>query len=185
MWSSTAALPHPPGRDVYEPTELPETLNIMAAGLFLVTAAHEGRENWQFVVRALGMTGGPPTLVVVGLNLRNLTSQLADASGEFVLVACSIAQAPAVDRSRGTTGRDLADKFGPFGLERLPAQHVKAPLIANAHACLECRTIAKHPAGNYHLYVAEVLALHLDKQQEPLVHYDHRVYRFLHEPAVG
>lgn len=170
---------------MYQETDLAETLNVMPAGLFLVTGAHEGRENWQFVVRALGITVGPPTLVVVGLNLRNLTSQLIDAAGEFVLVACSLAQAPAVDRSRGTTGRDLEDKFTPFGLRRLPAKHVRAPLIADAHACLECRTIAKHPAGNYHLFIAEVLALHLDRSQEPLVHYNHLVYRFLHEPPVG
>ena len=162
-----------------------DTLNIMPAGLFMVTAAHEGRENWQFVVRALGITGGPPTLVVVGLNLRNLTSQLADAAGEFVLVTCSTNQAEAVDKSRGATGRDVEDKFGPFGLKRLPATHVQAPLIEGAHACLECRTIAKHPSGNYHLYIAEVLALHLDKTAEPLVHYNHLVYRFLHEPPIG
>lgn len=162
-----------------------DTLNIMPAGLFMVTAAHEGRENWQFVVRALGITSGPPTLVVVGLNLRNLTSQLADAAGEFVLVTCSTNQAEAVDKSRGATGRDVEDKFGPFGLKRLRATHVKAPLIEGAHACLECRTVAKHPAGNYDLYIAEVLALHLDKTAEPLVHYTHQVYRFLHEPPIG
>jgi hypothetical protein len=33
--------------------------------------------------------------------------------------------------------------------------------------------------------VAEVLALHLDKSAEPLVHYNHLVYRFLHEPPIG
>ena len=106
-----------------------DTLNIMPAGLFMVTAAHEGRENWQFVVRALGITGGPPTLVVVGLNLRNLTSQLADAAGEFVLVTCSTNQAEAVDKSRGATGRDVEDKFGPFGLERLRRRSVMPALL--------------------------------------------------------
>ncbi len=171
---------------MYELADVQEnTLNVMPAGLFIVTAAHQGRENWQFVVRALGITPGPPTIVLVGLNLRNLTSQLADAAGEFVLVACSTAQAPAVDRSRGATGRDVEDKFGPFGLTRLPAQHVRAPLIADAHACLECRIQAKYPAGNYHLYIAEVLALHYDPAAEPLVHYNHLVYRFLHEPPIG
>ena len=70
---------------MYELTDPRETLNIMPAGLFLVTAAHDGRDNWQFVVRAIGMVPGPPALVAVGLNLRNLTSQLAEASGEFVL----------------------------------------------------------------------------------------------------
>jgi flavin reductase (DIM6/NTAB) family NADH-FMN oxidoreductase RutF len=170
---------------VYQLADPQETLNVMPAGLFLVTAAHDGRDNWQFVVRALGMVPGPPALVAVGLNLRNLTSQLADAAGEFVLTVCSEAQAPVVARSRGLTGRETEDKFAVVGLERQPATHVQAPLIADAHACIECRVVSKHPAGNYHLYVAEVLALHHDPERQPLVHYNHLVYRFLHEPPVG
>jgi flavin reductase (DIM6/NTAB) family NADH-FMN oxidoreductase RutF len=170
---------------VYELTDPRETLNVMPAGLFLLTAAHGGRDNWQFVVRGLGMVSGPPALVAVGLNQRNLTTQLADAAGEFVLVVCSEAQAPVVERSLGLTGRETDDKFALVGLERLPATHVQAPLLADAHACIECRTISKHPAGNYHLYVAEVLALHVDRARQPVVHYDHLIYRFRHEPNIG
>ncbi|HZR99122.1 MAG TPA: flavin reductase family protein [Chloroflexota bacterium] len=170
---------------MYELADPRETLNVMPAGLFLLTAAHEGRDNWQFVVRAIGMVPGPPALVAVGLNLRNLTSQLAEASGEFVLTVCSEAQAPVVVKSRGLTGHETEDKFAVVGLQRLPALHVKAPLLADAHACIECRIVSKHPAGNYHLYVAEVLALHYDASRPPVVHYNHLIYRFLHEPNIG
>ena len=170
---------------MYQLTDPGQSLNVMPAGLFLLTAAHGGRDNWQFVVRAIGMVPGPPALVAVGLNLRNLTSQLADASGEFVLTVCSEAHAPVVVKSRGLTGHETEDKFAAVGLERLAATHVQAPLLANAHACLEGRVVSKQPAGNYRLYVAEVLAMHFDPSQQPLVHYDHKVYRFLHEPAIG
>jgi flavin reductase (DIM6/NTAB) family NADH-FMN oxidoreductase RutF len=169
---------------MYQLAATPLTIDIMPAGLFLMTAAHEGRDNWQFVVRGLGITAGPPTIVVVGLSARNFTTQLAAASGEFVLAVCSTGQAAAVAQSRGLTGRETADKFAVVGLERLPATQVQAPLIAGAHACLECRIQGQFPVGDRQMYVAEVVALHHDPAAEPLVHYDHHVYRFLGE-AVG
>jgi len=164
---------------MYELAPTPRTIDVMPAGLFIMTAAHEGRDNWQFVVRGLGITAGPPTIVVVGLSERNFTTQLAAASGEFVLAVCSAAQAAAVQQSRGLTGRDTADKFAEVGLRRLPASQVAAPLIADAHACLECRIQAQFPAGDRQMYVAEVVALHHDPAAAPLVHYDKYVYSFL------
>jgi len=163
---------------MYEPAPTPRTIDLMPAGLFIMTAAHEGRDNWQFVVRGLGITDGPPTIVVVGLSLRNYTTALAEAAGEFVLVVCSARQAAAVAASRGLKGREMEDKFASVGLERLPARKVQAPLIAGAHACLECRIQSRFPAGDRELFVAEVVELHVDAATPPIVHYDHQVFGF-------
>lgn len=165
-----------------EPT--PDAIDQMPQGLFIMTAAHEGRDNWQFVVRGLGISAGPPTIVLVGLGERNLTTQLAKASGEFVLVAASPAQADAVVKSRGLTGHSTEEKFAAVGFKRLPATRVQAPLLADAWACMECRIQSSFPAGDRTIYVAEVIAFHRDPTTEPLVHLDHKVYRFLGE-AVG
>ena len=163
---------------MYEEAPTPRTIDIMPAGLFIMTAAHEGRDNWQFVVRGLGITAGPPTIVIVGLSLSNYTTGLAEASGEFVLVVCSARQAAAVVASRGLKGRELDDKFANVGLERLPARQVQAPLIAGAHACLECHIQTRFPAGDRELFVAEVVELHVDPATPPVVHYDHHVFGF-------
>ena len=45
-----------------------EALEIIPTGLFLLTAAHDGQDNWQFVQRGLGITAGPPTIVLVVLS---------------------------------------------------------------------------------------------------------------------
>jgi len=164
---------------MYEQAATPQSIDVMPAGLFIMTAAHEGRDNWQFVVRGLGITGGPPTIVLLGLSERNFTTQLATQSGEFVLVVCSAAQAEAVEKSRGMSGRNTDDKFAEVGLRRLPATAVAAPLVADAHACMECRIQGTFPAGDRTMYVAEVVALHVDHAAPPLVHYDKYVYRFL------
>jgi flavin reductase (DIM6/NTAB) family NADH-FMN oxidoreductase RutF len=165
----------------YEPLATPDAIDLMPAGLFVMTAAHGGRDNWQFVVRGIGISAGPPTIVLVGLSPRNLTTELAEASGEFVLAVCSTAQAGAVVASRGLTGHKTEDKFAAVGMQRLPATQVQAPLIADARACLECRIQSKFPAGDRQMYVAEVVAVHHDPKANPVVHYDHLVYTFLDE----
>src|SRR5690348_3729151 len=143
----------------YHSVETSEALELMPTGLFLLTAAHDGQDNWQFVQRGLGITAGPPTIVLVVLSPSNRTTELVEASGEFGLTICSPAQADLVVKSRGLTGHKVADKFAAVGLERLPATQIKAPLIANAFATMECVVQARYPAGDRIMYVAEVLKL--------------------------
>jgi flavin reductase len=166
-----------------EPTR--EALEIIPTGLFLLTAAHDGQDNWQFVQRGLGITAGPPTIVLVVLSPSNKTTELVEASGEFGLSVCSPDQADLVVRSRGLTGHKVEDKFAAVGLERIPSTHIGAPLIANAFATMECVVQHRYPAGDRIMYVGEVLSLRHDPGTEPLVHYEKKIYRFLQDPAIG
>ena len=169
----------------YHDVDTREALEIIPTGLFLLTAAHEEQDNWQFVQRGLGITAGPPTIVLAVLSPRNFTTELVEASGEFGLAICSPQQAELVVRSRGLTGHKIEDKFAAVGLERVPATRIKAPLIAHAFATLECEVRARYPAGDRTMFVAEVLALHHDPTTEPLVHYEKKIYRFLQDPPIG
>ncbi len=162
-----------------------EALELMPTGLFLLTAAHDGQDNWQFVQRGLGITAGPPTIVLVVLSPSNRTTELVEASGEFGLAVCSPRQASLVIPSRGVSGHTVDDKFAAVGIERIPATRIKAPLIAGAFANLECVVRAKHPAGDRIMYVAEVLAMHHDPTTEPVAHYVRKIYRFLQDPPIG
>src|SRR6266513_2572457 len=76
----------------YRDEDTREALEIIPTGLFLLTAAHEGQDNWQFVQRGLGITAGPPTIVLVALSPSNRTTELLDASGQFGLMICSLEQ---------------------------------------------------------------------------------------------
>ena len=54
------------------------------------------------------------------------------------------------------TGRDV-DKFAATGLTPIPAQQVRAPVIAECPAHLECRLVQVIPTGDHHLLTGEVL----------------------------
>jgi flavin reductase (DIM6/NTAB) family NADH-FMN oxidoreductase RutF len=169
----------------FHTVDVREAVELMPTGLFLLTAAHDGQDNWQFVQRGLGLNAGPPATLLVVLSHRNRTTELVDASGEFGLAICSPRQAEIVIGSRGVSGHAVDDKFAQFGLERLPAQHIKAPLIADSFANMECRVIDTHSLGDRSVYVAEVLAMYHNPAAEPTVHYVRKIYRFLQDPPIG
>ena len=62
----------------------------------------------------------------------------------------------------GNTSGQTIDKFKKFGLTRLPAARVKAPLIGECYANLECKVIDASMAVKYNFFVLEVLKAWID-----------------------
>lgn len=71
-----------------------------------------------------------------------------------------------------TSGRDT-DKFARFGLTPLPAAHVRAPLIQECFANLECRIIDTTLVSRYGFFVLEVMAAWRDpaRKDHPTLHH--------------
>jgi len=71
-----------------------------------------------------------------------------------------------------SSGRSV-DKFEEFGLTRVPAMRVAAPLIAECFANLECKVIDTRLVNAYNLFILEVVAAWIDpacKQPKTLHH---------------
>ena len=169
----------------YQHAATSEALDLIPTGLFIVTAAHEGQDNWQFVQRGLGITAGPPTIVLIALSPGNRTTELLDASGQFGFMICSLEQGRRVREISRMSGHDVVDKFAEAGLVRVPATRIAAPLIDGAFATMECEVRHKYEAGDRLLYVGEVLEMRVNRETEPTVHYIKKIFRFLQDPAVG
>src|SRR4029453_12784373 len=92
-----------------------EALDLIPTGLFMVTAAHDGQDNWQFVQRGLGVTAGPPTIVLIALSPGNRTTELLDASGQFGFMICSQEQGRRVREVSRMSGHNVEDKFAKAG----------------------------------------------------------------------
>jgi len=67
------------------------------------------------------------------------------------------------------SGRDT-DKFARFGLSRVTAQHVRAPLIAECLANIECRVA--EIIGHHDIVVLQGVAAHVDgsRKEKRLIH---------------
>jgi len=137
----------------------------------LLTTAHRGRTNvmtmsWQTMVEF-----EPPLIACVVSNANHSFTALR-ATKECVIAIPDRTLASKVVQVGNSSGRSL-DKFAAFGLTRVPAQHVAAPLIAECFANLECKVIDTRLVNAYNLFVLEVVAAWIDpaRPQPPTIHH--------------
>jgi flavin reductase (DIM6/NTAB) family NADH-FMN oxidoreductase RutF len=71
-----------------------------------------------------------------------------------------------------TTGRKI-DKFETFKLTRIPGERVRAPLIGECHANLECKLVDTKLIRKYSMFVFEVVKAHAAKtpRTPKMLHY--------------
>jgi flavin reductase (DIM6/NTAB) family NADH-FMN oxidoreductase RutF len=62
----------------------------------------------------------------------------------------------------GNASGGSVDKFKKFGLTPVPAKYVKAPLIAECYASLECQVVDMKLVTKYNFFILEVVQAWLD-----------------------
>lgn len=84
-------------------------------------------------------------------------------SGEFVINLATESMAYATDYCGVRSGRNV-DKWKETGLTPVPAQTVKAPVIAESPVAIECRVTEVKELGSHHMFLAEVTGVSVDEQ---------------------
>ena len=84
-------------------------------------------------------------------------------TGEFVINLTTKELAFATDYCGVKSGRDV-DKFKEMHLTPIAGEKVKAPLIKESPVNIECRVTQVLPLGSHDMFLAEVVAVHADKQ---------------------
>lgn len=128
------------------------------------------------LVSCIGKTGKPnvlplawamptshnPPLVAVSMAPNRYSHALIEETKEFVL------NIPTVDivnetLACGRTSGKSHDKFSETSLTPLPAKKVKAPIIKECIAHLECRLHSQFKTGDHTVFVGEILEAYADK----------------------
>lgn len=155
------------------------------------TADNEGRQN-VFTVAWTGTICSDPPMVSISVRPERYSYHMICETGDFVINLTTEALAYATDYCGVKSGRNT-DKFREMNLTPLPADIVKAPLIAESPVNIECRVVEKKELGSHHMFLAEVAAVHageayLDENQrfdlskaKPIV-YSHGAYYALGKP---
>ena len=110
----------------------------------------------------VGTVCSDPPMVGISVRPNRHSHGLIEKTGEFVINIPGEDLLEVADRCGHVSGRDV-DKFAAFGLTPEPATEVKTPLIAECHVNLECRVAQKIPLGAHDLFLAEVVAVHVDE----------------------
>lgn len=102
-----------------------------------------------------------PPLIGCVVSSGDYTFKILKATRECVIAIPGVELAPKVVRVGNTSGRDL-DKFKKFSLTAAPASLVKAPLIEECFANLECRVVDTSMVNKYNFFVLEVVKAWID-----------------------
>ena len=102
-------------------------------------------------------------MVYISVRTLRYSYDILDETGEFVINLTTKELARATDYCGVRSGRDV-DKFKETGLTAVAATKVKAPLSAEAPVNIECRITEKKELGSHHMFLAEVLAVHVDEK---------------------
>lgn len=97
-----------------------------------------------------------PPLVGCVISGRNYSFDILRKTRECVIAIPTVELADQVVGCGNTSG-DKIDKFDAFGLTPLPASCVRAPLIAECYANLECKVSDSRLVNKYNFFILEVV----------------------------
>lgn len=127
--------------------------------IVLVSSAWQGETNimtmgWHTVMEFV------PSLVGCIIASSNHSFNLVRRSGECVINLPTTALTDEVVGIGNTSGAAI-DKFAHFNLTAEPAARVKAPLIRECHANLECKLADGSLIERYNFFIFEVVKAHV------------------------
>lgn len=128
----------------------------------MVSCGREGERPNIITVAWTGTICTNPPMLYISVRPQRYSYDILCETGEFVLNLTTKKLAKATDYCGVRSGRDV-DKFKETGLTAVPALHVKAPMIAESPVNIECRVTEKKELGSHHMFLAEVLAVHVDE----------------------
>lgn len=121
----------------------------------MLTTFHQGRANIMTMSWHMMVEFEPPLIACVVSPADYSFAALRKTRQCVIAVPPATLAATVVDVGN-CSGQDV-DKFARFGLSALPAQNVRAPLIAQCLANLECRVVDTRLVNKYALFVLEVV----------------------------
>lgn len=144
---------------------LAEVYQLLEPGpVVLLTTSLRGEPNVMTLSWHMMVEFTPPLVACVVSNADHSFAALR-ATGQCVIAVPSVALAKKVVAIGNCSGRDT-DKFASIGLTPLPGAHVRAPLVAECFANLECTVVDTHLVNRFNLFVLEVVAAWIDPKQK-------------------
>lgn len=130
--------------------------------ILIVSISRDGRPNVMTCAWNMPVSEDPP-MMAVALGSESYTSQLIKESGEFTVNIPDERLLKALWICGTKSGRSV-DKFNLTGLTPRPAKRVKAPIVAECVAHLECRLSSQLETGECTIFVGEVLEAYCEEE---------------------
>lgn len=130
----------------------------------MVTTASGARANVMTLSWHMMIDFEPPLLACV-VSSGDYTFEILKKTKECVINIPTVELAAKVVACGNTSGRKV-DKFQKFGLTPSAAERVRAPLIKECYANLECRVTDTRLVNQYNLFIVEVVKAWINRSQK-------------------
>ncbi len=125
-------------------------------------ADNSGNTNIITVAWAGTVCTNPP-MVSISVRPSRYSYHMIKETGEFVINLTTRALTSTADYCGVRSGRDV-DKWKESNLTPVPSDCVKAPGIAESPVNIECRVVRTELLGSHEMFLAKVVAVHVDEQ---------------------
>ena len=128
----------------------------------MVSCKRKGEKPNIITIAWAGTISSDPAMVSISVRPERHSYQIIKETGEFVVNLTTKELAYATDWCGVKSGRDV-DKFKEMKLTAGKAEKLAhAPIIEESPVNIECRVVKKEELGSHHMFLAEVLAVHVD-----------------------
>ncbi len=142
--------------------DLKDAYRVLNPGCVVLISTGDGeRDNLFAVTWNMPVRKDPPMMALMS-SKRHHSWELISKTGEFGVNVMHADHASALLGCGSVSGRTEPDKFARFALNRTPAQLIRAPLVSESVASLECRICQVVDMGASALLIAQIIAGHGD-----------------------
>src|SRR5512140_1467030 len=152
--------------------QLRSAMRAWTSGVTIVTAVHNGERHGMTVSSFTSISIDPPT-IVISLQTASRTHDVVARSGAFGVTILAASQQETSERFANRAAA-MGERWDGLELDTLVTG---APLIKGGLAHLDCRVTQSIPCGSNTLFIAEVVAVHGDDHDAPLVYHDRAYHR--------
>lgn len=128
----------------------------------MVSCQRPGQRPNIITVAWTGTVCTNPAMAYISVRPERYSYDIIRETGEFVINLTTEKLARATDFCGVRSGREV-DKFREMHLTPQKGEHIQAPLIAESPVNIECRVVQVQELGSHHMFLAKVLAVHVDE----------------------
>ncbi len=129
----------------------------------LVSAADKKGNSNLLTIAWAGTICSDPPMVSISVRPERYSYHMIEETGEFVVNLTTEGLAFATDYCGVKSGKDV-DKWKECGLHKIPGEKVGVPMVEESPVNLECQVVEKKELGSHHMFLAKVVAVHVDER---------------------
>ena len=129
----------------------------------LVSVADKKGDSNLFTVAWTGTICSDPPMVSISVRPERYSYHMIEETGAFVINLTTEKLAYATDYCGVKSGRDI-DKWEAVKLTKMSGEKVPVPMVKESPVNLECIVTEKKELGTHHMFLAEIIAVHVDEK---------------------